>query len=195
MTIHKSKGLEFPVVFLADATGGTATRRKAAFLLDWGFPRPGLRLARSGAADAAMAWLEYRERIRQDHEAVRLLYVAMTRAKERLFVLGRQEAESGSLAGLLSSVGAWPAAEGAKIGIEGLSWTLKVNRARADEEILQGGTTVRGAVHPGFAAGARLGGTLAKTRAALRGSLEAQMDSQSDGRLEGARQAFLAGRG
>ena len=148
MTIHKSKGLEFPVVFLVDATGGVAARRKAASLLDWGFPRPGLRLAHSGAADAAMAWLEYRERIRQDHEAARLLYVALTRAKERLFVLGRREAESGSLAGLLSSVGAWPAAEGAEIGIESLSWRLKVNRARADEAILKGKAPARPARGP-----------------------------------------------
>ena len=43
-------------------------------------------------------------------ESVRLLYVAMTRAKEQLILLGGEKAESGSLAEHLDAAEAWPQA-------------------------------------------------------------------------------------
>jgi ATP-dependent exoDNAse (exonuclease V) beta subunit len=48
------------------------------------------------------------EEERQDHETLRLLYVALTRAQERLFVLGGRKGNKTSLAHRLVLAGAWP---------------------------------------------------------------------------------------
>ncbi len=89
MTIHRSKGLEFPVVFLAD----TGRRFNAADLREpvllhrvYG---AGLRLRQEGgelyktAAYTALAAVQEQE---MRSEQMRLLYVAMTRAKDRLIL-------------------------------------------------------------------------------------------------------------
>ncbi|HVE14656.1 MAG TPA: 3'-5' exonuclease, partial [Elusimicrobiota bacterium] len=109
LTIHKSKGLEYPVVIIPDLArtpaGGPG---KAAVLQSWGGAGGslvGLRLGRSGGANAAMAILEEEEARRQREEEVRVLYVAMTRAKSRLILLGAG-ARKGSLAEILDGAGA-----------------------------------------------------------------------------------------
>ncbi|MBI3553159.1 MAG: UvrD-helicase domain-containing protein [Elusimicrobia bacterium] len=107
MTIHKAKGLEFPVVFLTNASSWRRPPRTAVSLSDWGSARVGLRLGRW--ADAAMARLEAAEEEREARESVRLLYVAMTRARQRLFVLGKEKPDKGSPAWRLGLAGAWPA--------------------------------------------------------------------------------------
>ena len=89
MTIHRSKGLQFPVVFLAD----TARRFNAADLREpvllhrvWG---AGLRLRQEGgelyktAPYTALAAVHERE---MRSEQMRLLYVALTRAQDRLIL-------------------------------------------------------------------------------------------------------------
>ncbi|MEW5959449.1 MAG: UvrD-helicase domain-containing protein [Chloroflexota bacterium] len=86
MTIHKAKGLEFPVVVLADA-GYSGGFRSAPFYLD---QQLGLLLnfsdgeARPAAAQLA-AW---RETEQEAAEERRLLYVAATRAMEKFIVSG-----------------------------------------------------------------------------------------------------------
>jgi ATP-dependent exoDNAse (exonuclease V) beta subunit len=91
LTVHGSKGLEFPVVILADV--GPRRRRSDPFLkvdgevwlpdrnekgeLDWS----------PDELQAARAAQEAREL----EESARLLYVAMTRAEEALYVLERRE--------------------------------------------------------------------------------------------------------
>ena len=87
MSIHAAKGLEFPVVCVADL--GRALNLGVGDLLVDG-PRVGLRLARLDGAEAAPA-LEFaalsEERQRaQAEEEERILYVAMTRARERLLL-------------------------------------------------------------------------------------------------------------
>ena len=85
MTVHQAKGLEFPVVALADVSGRPdgrqkpwlSDRRKDAVELRLG-ARP-RRLASAGYADA----LEREQRF-QDAERKRLLYVAATRARDCL---------------------------------------------------------------------------------------------------------------
>ncbi len=103
MTIHRSKGLEFDIVCVADL--GRSPRPPAAILRvdpghepDDGADAPtrpariGLRLARAGAAGRESA-LDYtaigdEARAAEEAEERRLFYVAMTRARERLVLSG-----------------------------------------------------------------------------------------------------------
>jgi ATP-dependent helicase/nuclease subunit A len=89
MTIHAAKGLEFPVVCLADlGRGGNGT--PPDLLVDG--ERVGLRLARLDGS-ASVACLHYEKlaeerRRAESAEEERIVYVAMTRARERLLVSG-----------------------------------------------------------------------------------------------------------
>ncbi|MCI3919687.1 helicase-exonuclease AddAB subunit AddA [Paenibacillus sp. TRM 82003] len=92
MSIHKSKGLEFPVVFVA-GLGKSFNRgdEREPFLIHkaLGFgPRfvdPGL-----GIAYPTLPQLAIRRRLRAEAlaEEMRVLYVALTRAKEKLILVG-----------------------------------------------------------------------------------------------------------
>ncbi len=99
MTVHGSKGLQAPIVILADAAGNPDNSLSRGLSLDEdlpggggrAIPLPGLRgeemVGRVAAAEAAARAAE-----RQEHW--RLLYVAMTRAEEALFIggaLGKRE--------------------------------------------------------------------------------------------------------
>ncbi len=83
LTIHKAKGLEFPVVLLADLGGKGASPSPVVWDRGAGrleFRVPGVpHIATPGHADAAA-----REARRRAAEDLRLLYVAMTRARDRL---------------------------------------------------------------------------------------------------------------
>ena len=87
MTCHGAKGLEAPVVFLPD-TVRTPTVRDSVFwdecdgrpVMIWSAPNT--------ARDARTDLLRQQEQARQDRESRRLLYVAMTRARDRLYVAG-----------------------------------------------------------------------------------------------------------
>lgn len=107
MTIHKAKGLEFPVVFLTNASSGRLRGGTDVSLHDWGSQRVGLALPGLGA-DSAMARQQIQETVRQDHETVRLLYVAMTRAKELLFILGKEKGDKNAYTSRLAAAGIWP---------------------------------------------------------------------------------------
>jgi ATP-dependent helicase/nuclease subunit A len=99
MTVHASKGLEFPVVFLVNLARGAS-----------GPPRP-VRVMVDGDAAAVSVGpfaseMEEAERERDKHETRRLLYVAMTRARDRLYLStslkdGRLQPGRGSLADVL----------------------------------------------------------------------------------------------
>jgi ATP-dependent helicase/nuclease subunit A len=95
MTVHGAKGLEAPVVFLPDTT--RLPRQFPAILWD---EAPGdggfVWLPRVGDADEGTAVLREAVRARQRAEYRRLLYVAMTRAEERLYVCGAGTPEAGS---------------------------------------------------------------------------------------------------
>ncbi len=90
MTIHRAKGLEFPVVCVADL--GRSVRPPFELVRVSADGRLGLRLSRSGAPGRVSA-LDFDELGREEREAEeaeerRLFYVAMTRARERLVLSG-----------------------------------------------------------------------------------------------------------
>ena len=90
MTAHGAKGLQAPLVILADATTDPDAAPRSTVM--WqpegaAHPLPVFRpraAERAGAIDAALAELERRERA----EHWRLFYVAATRAEERLVIAG-----------------------------------------------------------------------------------------------------------
>ena len=92
LTIHAAKGLEFKVVFVADAgrdTGGPPAADEIVALSDGRFGFRVLHPVRGGR-EPVFDWDEVsEERRRQERaERLRLYYVAMTRAVDRLIVSG-----------------------------------------------------------------------------------------------------------
>jgi ATP-dependent helicase/nuclease subunit A len=75
MTVHASKGLEFPVVFVVNIAKGAS-----------GLPKP----VRVGGDEVSVgpfvSEMDEQERFREREETKRLLYVALTRARDRLYV-------------------------------------------------------------------------------------------------------------
>ncbi|MGH2950047.1 MAG: 3'-5' exonuclease, partial [Solirubrobacteraceae bacterium] len=95
MTIHRAKGLEFPVVCVADL-GRSAGNARDRLLLGRG-GEVGLKLAPIGGGEsiAALDWerLALAEQEAEAEEERRLFYVAMTRARERLILSGGVDCE------------------------------------------------------------------------------------------------------
>ncbi|PZQ59268.1 MAG: double-strand break repair helicase AddA [Sphingomonas taxi] len=95
MTAHGAKGLQAPLVILADATADPDSSPRSTLMwtpdgLDRPVPVFRPRSAeRAGAIDAALTEVERRER--QEHW--RLFYVAATRAEERLVIAGSLSAK------------------------------------------------------------------------------------------------------
>ncbi|MGD8624693.1 MAG: UvrD-helicase domain-containing protein [Anaerolineae bacterium] len=86
MTVHKAKGLEFPVVVIADAARGTPSFVPPLVVeSDWGV-LPDLR--DDEASPALYRLAIWRQAEMEEAESRRLLYVAATRAREKLLVSG-----------------------------------------------------------------------------------------------------------
>jgi ATP-dependent helicase/nuclease subunit A len=101
MTVHAAKGLEFPVVFVVNLARGTG-----------GFRDPIRVVAGAGDADVSVAVGDFRSTADEDaatkeaEESKRLLYVALTRARDRLYLAsvlkdGTLQPGRGSLAAVL----------------------------------------------------------------------------------------------
>ncbi len=86
MSIHRAKGLEFPMVVLVDAMGGTGGNRslEAEVQRDWATGLTGMRIGE--LSSLAGVYLDAKRRQREAYERSRLLYVAMTRPRERLVI-------------------------------------------------------------------------------------------------------------
>ncbi|MBN8866820.1 MAG: UvrD-helicase domain-containing protein [Solirubrobacterales bacterium] len=95
MTIHKSKGLEFPMVCVADLGRDSKSNSESVF---WIAPRSdgpgfqiGLRLPEPGGKSIDLyEWpaLKQRSRLDMTDEELRILHVALTRARRRLVLSG-----------------------------------------------------------------------------------------------------------
>jgi ATP-dependent helicase/nuclease subunit A len=91
MSIHKSKGLEFPVVFVAGMAKKFNQRDLTdAFMVhkDLGFG-PKFLDAEARISYPTLPWLAIRRKMRMEMlaEEMRVLYVALTRAREKLYLL------------------------------------------------------------------------------------------------------------
>jgi len=101
MTMHKSKGLQFPVVFLPDLAAAFSLKRPSQPLrldarmgLALEQVNPVLRTRNEGFAMRALKTQKNREEL---SEEARLLYVGMTRARERLILIGAPDSLDGAL--------------------------------------------------------------------------------------------------
>jgi ATP-dependent helicase/nuclease subunit A len=101
LTIHAAKGLEAAVVFLADAAAAAPTHRGARSIVRWPaeYDRPShfLLCARAAEADKICTELLDEEARQAAREQANLLYVAVTRAKQQLFISGCETKRSSDL--------------------------------------------------------------------------------------------------
>jgi len=123
LTVHGSKGLEAPVVFLADATYRKTMQKERLLWRDDGLP---LWKMRENERDDVSQAIHDQEQVRQQAEHRRLLYVAMTRAEERLIVTGCTRTEKAKAAGdgIESSPSTWYAM--IEAGLQRLPTTARV---------------------------------------------------------------------
>ncbi|MHC4124507.1 MAG: helicase-exonuclease AddAB subunit AddA, partial [Planctomycetota bacterium] len=97
ISVHKSKGLEFPVVFLAEANSLFNTRDYSEDFLCDAEHTLGLQViekdSNSKLPSLAHQVIAEERRARNLAEEMRILYVAMTRARERLILTGCEKKE------------------------------------------------------------------------------------------------------
>lgn len=92
MTVHGAKGLEAPIVILPDTTGVPSDNRLTRPKLLWpeGERKVPLWVPRANLESREFSAERERAEVERDREYRRLLYVAMTRAADRLYVYGYQ---------------------------------------------------------------------------------------------------------
>ncbi len=87
MTVHQSKGLEFPVVIVADINRETASQTERAVLSPQLGPLLSPPIIKGEKRDnPAMQFYRFYENCADEQESIRLFYVATTRAADRLIL-------------------------------------------------------------------------------------------------------------
>ncbi len=95
MTIHKAKGLEFEVVVLADISRKPLARAELVYLLPE--TGPAFRFDRLEGSPLIYSLARYLDQQQSQEEENRILYVAATRARERLILNGHLSLRWGKL--------------------------------------------------------------------------------------------------
>ena len=108
LTVHKSKGLEFPVVILADLSQKevSPSAHPQPHLFSWQYEMYGLRLGK--ITDINLAILEEAQKQHSRCEEVRILYVALTRAKEKLILVADGRSGAAKAAAAFVAAGLFP---------------------------------------------------------------------------------------
>ncbi len=111
MTVHQAKGLEFPIVFVADC-GAREHVHQGAVLYDAELGL-GLKLAEPGALKLVQTTpsrrVVERQTARQRAESLRLFYVAATRARDRVVFSGEIFDKNGGWRGAIDALADEPA--------------------------------------------------------------------------------------
>lgn len=106
MSIHKSKGLEFPVVFLGNLHGEVRNSAEVidSAVFDWSTATTGVVIGSGSRQARNLRSLIIEEKLneRSWEEEKRVLYVAMTRARERLILTGSPRDDDKSYMGLIA---------------------------------------------------------------------------------------------
>ena len=139
MSVHKSKGLEFPIVVLAGCHAGIngQQRRPAEALFDWSSGLTGIRVG--SFTDLAGVYISEKNRLRAEEETKRVLYVAMTRAREHLIFRRPQRQEiTGNFVAMLDE------AAQDQIGSAEQSSTIDIGPGRLEVELVEASLTAPG---------------------------------------------------
>ncbi|MCX7367915.1 MAG: double-strand break repair helicase AddA [Alphaproteobacteria bacterium] len=88
MTVHGSKGLQAPIVILPDTTGKAQDRKTLRWFEDDGEALPVWAPQVKGFEAPALTAQRQADQAREAEEEHRLLYVALTRAEDRLIICG-----------------------------------------------------------------------------------------------------------
>jgi ATP-dependent helicase/nuclease subunit A len=105
LTIHGSKGLEAPIIFLADCNSASNQNDAYSTLVDWPAEsaRPTifqLTLSRANT-DSITSAIQQSRTLAQERENLNLLYVAITRARQFLYISGASSSRAGRWPALL----------------------------------------------------------------------------------------------
>lgn len=134
MTVHGAKGLEGEIVILPDTNNRRPPNGRTILLDATGHPYP---TAGQDDRPPHLATLMADQRAREEDEALRLLYVALTRARTQLIVAAAGKADETSWHGrvrlALAALGAATGPEGALV-LQSATWPAAPNLAASPDE-------------------------------------------------------------